>query len=80
MKKIDKSELVVEIGLRVRARRQAIGMTQDELANRTGYTRTSIVKIEGGEIDMPATKLIAVAKALDISSEYILFGEEEGNE
>ena len=44
------------------------GMTQDELAKRTGYTdRSSIAKIEKGDVDLPQSKIILFAKALKVS-------------
>lgn len=40
-------------------------MSQDELAKLTGYTsRSSIAKIEKGEVDLPQSKIIAFANAL----------------
>lgn len=40
-------------------------MSQEELAKLTGYTsRSSIAKIEKGEVDLPQSKIIAFAKAL----------------
>ena len=45
--------------------REEKGMSQDELAQRTGYTsRSSIAKIEKGEVDLQQSKIIAFAKAL----------------
>lgn len=42
-------------------------MSQAELAMRTGYTdRSSIAKIEKGEVDLPQSKIILFAKALNI--------------
>ena len=50
-------------------------MTQDELAKKTGYTdRSSIAKIERGDVDLPQSKIILFAKALNISA-----GELMGN-
>ena len=44
-------------------------MTQDELARRTGYTdRSSIAKIERGDVDLPQSKIILIANALGVSA------------
>ena len=44
-------------------------MTQDELARRTGYTdRSSIAKIERGDVDLPQSKIMLIAKALGVSA------------
>lgn len=42
-------------------------MSQEQLAKLTGYTdRSSIAKIEKGEVDIPQSKIMLFAKALDI--------------
>ena len=52
----------------IRRRRIELNLSQQELANKSGYTsRTSIAKIEAGKIDLPNSKIEAFAKALDIS-------------
>ena len=49
----------------IREKREALGMSQDTLAAAVGYTsRSSIAKIEAGEVDIPRSKIIAFAKAL----------------
>lgn len=58
---------------RIRERREKLGMSQQELADKTGYSsRTTIAKIEAGKIDLTHSKLIAFAKALQTTSGYIL--------
>lgn len=43
------------------------GYTQTELADLTGYTdRSSIAKIESGDVDLPQSKIMLFAKALDV--------------
>lgn len=76
-KTIEKNDITIGIGARIRAIRKSAGMTQEELGNRTGYSRTAVVKLEGGEIDLPTSKLLAVSKALNVSPLYILYGKEE---
>ncbi|MDE5764507.1 MAG: helix-turn-helix domain-containing protein [Ruminococcus sp.] len=57
-----------DIGTLIRTRREELGMTQDELAEKIGYkSRSSINKIEKGGNDLPRSKITAFAKALDIS-------------
>ena len=49
----------------IRDKRIALGMSQDDLAKRTGYTsRSSIAKIESGKVDLPQTKIKLFADAL----------------
>ena len=55
--------------------RKKLGMSQEELAKKTGYTdRSSIARIEKGEIDLPQSKIMLFANAFNISSND-LFGE-----
>lgn len=44
-------------------------MTQDDLAKLTGYTdRSSIAKIEQGGVDLPQSKIMIFAKALNVDA------------
>ena len=52
----------------IRRRRIELGMSQQDLAEKAGYTdRSSIAKIETGKVDLTQSKIIAIAKALEIS-------------
>ena len=56
---------MLEIYKRMRARREELGISQEELAKRMGYkSRSSINKIEKGENDIPQSKIVAFAQAL----------------
>lgn len=62
-----------EIYKRIRERREALGMTQDELAKKMGYkSRSSINKIESGDNDIPQSKVEAFAKALETTTLYLM--------
>lgn len=64
------------IGARIKERRLELGITQKELAKRVGYTsHTTIAKVESGSVDLPQSKIMAFADALDTSSQYILYGD-----
>lgn len=66
------------IGDRIRMRREEIGMTQDDLAIKLGYSgRSSINKIEMGRQDVPRKKIEAFAEALNTSADYLMWGTEE---
>ena len=53
--------------------RKAAKMTQEELARRTGYTdRSSIARIEKGEIDLPQSKIKQFAKALGTTPGHLM--------
>ena len=58
---------------RIKARREDLQMTQDELAKLTGYkSKTSITKIEGGKVDPPQSKIVAFANALQTTVDYLM--------
>lgn len=57
----------MEIYERIKQRRLALGMTQDELAAKLGYkSRSTIARIELGENDITRSKIVAFAKALEV--------------
>ncbi len=61
------------IGKRIKARRESLGMTQDELALKMGYTsRSTIAKIESGKNDIPQAKIAAFADALSTTTSYLM--------
>lgn len=50
----------------IRKRRKEMRMSQVELARKLGYAdHSAIAHIEKGDIDLPQSKIIAIAKALD---------------
>lgn len=72
---------LIELGNRIRILRLKNRFTQDELAQKVGYTsRSSINKIEKGLVDIPQSKIAELAEALGVTPTYILFGDEEINE
>lgn len=61
------------IGARIKARRLDLKITQKELAAKCGYTsHTSIAKIEKGGVDLPQSKILIFADALQTSVDYIM--------
>ncbi len=52
------------IGENIRKRREALGMSQTELANRIGTSRASISEYENGEREMGLSKLVAISREL----------------
>lgn len=63
---------------RIRSMRKQRGMSQEELAKLSGYgDRSTISRVEKGEIDLPQSKILAIADALNCSPSYLLFGDDE---
>src|SRR5437867_1575709 len=61
------------VGERVRQRRKALGMTQEQLEAASSVPQGSISRIEGGTaLDVTASTLVGFAKALGVSADYLL--------
>lgn len=64
---------MAEIGKRIREKREAIGMTQEELASKLGYkNKSSIAKIETGTNDIIQSKVVEFANVLDTTVAYLM--------
>ena len=69
------------VGARIRDIREGLGMTQVDLAKRTGIGRTTLVYIESGKHCTSLGKLYKIAETLDVSVYSIVperndFGEQ----
>lgn len=61
------------IGKRIKARREELQLTQEQLAARLGYkSKSTINKIEMGINDITQSKIIAFADALNTTSAYLM--------
>lgn len=62
-----------ELSIRIRQRREALGISQEQLAQRMGYrSKSSITKLEKGVNDLPQAKLNELAQALETTPAYLL--------
>lgn len=69
---------MLDLYINIKRRREGLGMSQQELADKVGYTsRSSIAKIEAGERDIPQSKIIAFASALQTTPAYLMGWEKE---
>lgn len=60
----------------IKRRRKELGLTQLELAKSVGYTsKSTISKIEKGEIDLSITMLKAIAKTLQTTAMSLIYGD-----
>ena len=64
---MDKSEELIQLGLKVRSIRLAKNLTQKELANIIGKDHPSINRLEKGKINPSYIFLLEVAEGLGIS-------------
>jgi len=64
---------MLEIGKNIMARRKELGMTQEELAKKMGYkSKSTINKIENGTNDIPQSKVVKFAEALETTPAYLM--------
>ncbi len=77
MKHEEPARLLRGVGQRVRGLRQRQGMTQAELARRSGVSVRFLGQIEGGEGNVSLEKLEQVARALGVSPGALLMDAQE---
>ena len=66
----------------IRNRRNELGITQEDMAKKLGYTdRSSIAKIESGGVDISYSKIIAIANILGLDPvSFFEFDDKEDEE
>ncbi len=68
-----------KMGIKVKIRREQLGLTQKQLASKVGYTNSStIARIERGDISLSHSRLEEFSKALMVDPMYFL--EDDFNE
>lgn len=73
----DEEKLIID---RIKKRRLELGMSYQELANKTGLSKSTLQRYEtGGISNIPLSKLNILAKALKISPLYIIGIENNNN-
>jgi putative transcriptional regulator len=70
----DPDLLLDQIGRRVIARREELGLSQVDLAARLGVARTNIGRIERGEQNVTVRTMCKVAEALETTTQELMFG------
>ena len=72
---MSKESLLFELGNRIYERRKELNMTQKELAEAVELSIQSISSIELGKKAVRPENLVNICRALDVSADYLLFGE-----
>lgn len=68
----------VELGRRVRERREQLGLVQTDLAEAVGVRGLAISELELGKTANPMTKTVAaIARRLGVTVDYLLYGYDE---
>lgn len=62
------------IGLRIKASRERVGLTQAALAERVGVTRSAVAQWETGRSGQVGGNLTQIASVLGVGVEYLLLG------
>lgn len=64
-----------EMGARIRARREMLGWTRNDLAKALGVSEKTISNIEYGEKGMTITRLYTLKQVLGVSIDYLMEGD-----
>ena len=77
---MDKTHLNEEIGARVRRRREVLGCTREQIAERANISVQFLFDIEKGKKSMTAMTIVNLAEALSVSIDFLLLGTEKRGE
>ena len=69
---MDADPYKIAFGKRLRSRREELHITQAELAEKIGYSKSFVSKVESGEHEMPQSKVLLAATALRTTKEYLM--------
>lgn len=69
-----KDGLLCEFGVRVRERRNECGLSQEELAHKSGMHRTYVSSVERGERNIALVNIAALAAALGVDAGDLTIG------
>ncbi len=75
----EKKEINVQIGERIKAARERVKLTQEEVAERVEVSPQYISDVERGVVGASVSTLKKLCMALGCSSDYLLFGETSNN-
>ena len=67
-------EFLIEIGKRVRKAREHYKLTREQLAEMANISPQFLVHIENGTKSMTSNTICKLARALNVSTDYILLG------
>ena len=68
----DMKKQIYPLYVNIRIFREARGLSQKELALKAGYSDKSMIcKIENGLVDLPFSKILVIARALDVPGQVL---------
>ncbi len=71
---MSKEILSKDIGHRIMLRRKQLGYTQEQASEKSGLSHQFFSTVETGRKNLRAESIIKVAKALEVSTDYLLMG------
>jgi transcriptional regulator with XRE-family HTH domain len=72
---IDRDQFYIELGERLRAKREVLGLTQAEVAEAAGISRTSLTNIECGRQRILVDQLTLICRKLQASPSDVIPAE-----
>lgn len=63
---------MISMGNRIKKSRELAGLTQEEVAEKVGVSRTAVTRWEQGEIEPKISNLVEIANVLNVSTDYLL--------
>jgi transcriptional regulator with XRE-family HTH domain len=66
-----------DIGTRIRTARRDRGLTQDELADQVGVSRSAVAQWETGRTGQVTGNLSRIASVLEVNVEYLMYGDDK---
>jgi transcriptional regulator with XRE-family HTH domain len=64
------------VGERIKRRRAELGLTQDELAQKAGISKSFLSDLENGKRSIGAETLLDLGRAMNVSLDFLMTGEE----
>lgn len=68
------------IAERIKAKRKELGWTQPELAEKMGYNKSTVLRIERGEVNLPQSRISQFARVLGTTPGYLMGWDVEPEE
>ena len=62
----------MHIGDRIRIKRNELGWSQRDLADKMGYNHSTITRIETGKIDISQSRVVQFSEVLGVSVAYLM--------
>ena len=73
---MEKKEINIEIGRRIKLARETAGLTQDRFAELIDMGPKNLSSVERGQVGISITTLHRICRVLSISADQLLFGYE----